>query len=650
MKELIKKILRESEEELENSNLEELPKYTDPSKGVVAPSQKVISDVCEKEKFCKKQGPITFGQLRSLVESAQKKNLTYDIGEGFYKAILRLFPWFFPQIAVAGFIGSATRAFNKIIRPGLEDTRGYKSWWGKTIMTVMDYVEGDIPHTDPISKIFFISDGLLHMMDRKFKLKFARYIAELAASKPDSEPVPEYFVENELRNWINQKFLLNPPLSPKTINEGKKVKDDWDWVRKIKPASYEDPLGKALEFNPPITDSDTLTKVLNYLVNIGFEHAEGFENMDLDEEGIIGLYINPGGRIIWTADWIDEDYQDHINEYAEKDVKILDGWITLDWLIGGSTINESEDDTWGWVRDVEIKSDLTPAQILYRYGSFPVEVVGPYIAGQFRDIEYRNGRLFFITDGWCDFVEMFEDNGGGYNYMNSYLAKAVLCGDDYWEPYSSIDLIGREWVSNVWDLVTDEPKALEYVKNYIREGDYIGQELEDGEIFTEDMLLDDDLMGTLIDNEEVFDDLKRELGWTYASSYNNAVSNSIYNTATDSIIDLFGEPTWEGEKLVFDATDLILSTIEKKISDCWDDNKRYYDPERHKEEDQTDEEGFETFAEECIDKPFDDTSWFLNLYSEFLKENGNELGPHYDDYVTNSEMKEYFLDDLQGRI
>ena len=314
------------------------------------------------------------------------------------------------------------------------------------------------------------------------------------------------------------------------------------------------------------------------------------------------------------------------------------------------TINESDDDTWNWVKGIEIKSDLTPAQILYRYGSFPVEVVGPYIAGQFWDIEYRNGRLFFIADGWCDFVEMFEDNGRGYNYMNSYLAKAVLCDDDYWEPYSSSDLIGREWVSNVWDLVTDEPKALEYVKNYIREGDYIGQELEDGEIFTEDMLLDDDLMGTLIDNEEVFDDLKRELGWTYASSYNNAVSNSIYNTATDSIIDLFGEPTWEGEKLVFDATDLILSTIEKKISDCWDDNKNYYDPERHKEEDQTDEEGFETFAEECVDKPFDNYSWFINLYSEFLKENGDELGPHFGDYATNSEMKEYFLDDLQGRI
>ena len=74
------------------------------------------------------------------------------------------------------------------------------------MMRIMDTVEGDIPHEDPISKIFFISDGLLHMLDRKFKLKFTRYMAEMAASKPDSEPVPEYFVESELRKWVNQKM------------------------------------------------------------------------------------------------------------------------------------------------------------------------------------------------------------------------------------------------------------------------------------------------------------------------------------------------------------------------------------------------------------------------------------------------------------
>ena len=88
----------------------------------------------------------------------------------------------------------------------------------------MDIAEGDyIPDLamgdDPISKVFFISDGLLQMIKDKYKLKFARYVADVAASKPDDEPVPEWFVDNLLRDYLNQKFLLNPPLPIKQTTD-----------------------------------------------------------------------------------------------------------------------------------------------------------------------------------------------------------------------------------------------------------------------------------------------------------------------------------------------------------------------------------------------------------------------------------------------
>jgi hypothetical protein len=85
--------------------------------------------------------------------------------------------------------------------------------------------EGELGLNDPFSKIFFISDGLMTMLDDKYKVKFARYIAELVNDKPDNEEVPEYFVENELRNWINDKFLLNPPIPPK-INDTDSLPED----------------------------------------------------------------------------------------------------------------------------------------------------------------------------------------------------------------------------------------------------------------------------------------------------------------------------------------------------------------------------------------------------------------------------------------
>jgi hypothetical protein len=181
----------------------------------VEPSEKAVKNICDAKKFCDAQGKITFGQLKEIVTNAKAKRLMIHVGEGGYKAIIRLLPWFFPQLSIAGFTGSIIRAFNKIFRPGLEETTGYKTWWGKTVMKIFNLVEGELGTEDPLSRIFFISDGLLTMIDDKLKVKFARYIAEVASEKPDDEIVPDFFVENELRNWLNQKFLLEPPLPPK---------------------------------------------------------------------------------------------------------------------------------------------------------------------------------------------------------------------------------------------------------------------------------------------------------------------------------------------------------------------------------------------------------------------------------------------------
>ncbi len=177
----------------------------------------VINNICDSEKFCSSQGKITFGQLKAIVDSATKNRLYRHIGEGGVKATLRLLPWFLPQLAIAGFTGSIIRSINKIFRPTIEETRNYKTWWGKTIMTLFDIGEGELNLKDPLSRIFFISDGLMNLMDDKYKIKFARYISEIAETMPEDQEVPDLFVENELRYWLNKKFLLNPPLLIKKI-------------------------------------------------------------------------------------------------------------------------------------------------------------------------------------------------------------------------------------------------------------------------------------------------------------------------------------------------------------------------------------------------------------------------------------------------
>ena len=205
---------------------------TDPAKGFVAPSAEVTDNICKVEGFCKAQGPITFGQLKSLVEGATSKRIQADMGRGVFKTLWRIIPFFIPQILLVAVGVTVTRAINKIITPALTDTRGYKEWWGKLVLKAMDVAEGDyVPDIalgdDPLSKVFFISDGLLQMVRDKYKLKFARYVAEVAESKPDNEPVPEWFIDNLLRDYLNQKFLLNPPLQLRdgVIGDSSKIQE-----------------------------------------------------------------------------------------------------------------------------------------------------------------------------------------------------------------------------------------------------------------------------------------------------------------------------------------------------------------------------------------------------------------------------------------
>ena len=185
----------------------------------ITPSKVAMDNVCSTKKICDAQGKITFGQLRELVESGARKRIFTHMGEGGYKATLRLLPWFIPQLLLAGFAATWVRVANKLLRPTLEETTNYKTWWGKTILKIFDLVEGELNYSDPLSKIFFISDGLMTMLDDKYKIKFSNYIANIADEKLDDEIVPDYFVENELRHWLNEKFFLDPPLQPKKIKD-----------------------------------------------------------------------------------------------------------------------------------------------------------------------------------------------------------------------------------------------------------------------------------------------------------------------------------------------------------------------------------------------------------------------------------------------
>lgn len=278
----------------------------------ITPSDTALENVCSTKKICDEQGQITFGQLRELVESGKIRRIATHVGEGGYKALLRLVPWFLPQLVLLGFGATWIRVINKLFRPTLEETTSYKTWWGKTILKIFDLVEGELNATDPLSKIFFISDGLMTMLNDKYKVEFARYISEIANEKSDDEVVPEFFVENELRHWLNEKFFLDPPLPPKNSNE-KNTQITETFTKKL-----------ILE---KVRNASSIRKIVQDIISIYKKEDEGefylpedigddeLEYKLKDSKIAVELMLEPSEKV--------EDYLSNANFYRKDDIIVI---------------------------------------------------------------------------------------------------------------------------------------------------------------------------------------------------------------------------------------------------------------------------------------------------------------------------------------
>ena len=329
-----------------------------------------------------------------------------------------------------------------------------------------------------------------------------------------------------------------------------------------------------------------------------------------------------------------------------------------------------ESDDFQWIKDIEVKTDLTPAQIVNRYDSFPSEVVVPSIHEGFGDIHYEGGKYFLKSDGWCDFIPLFKDTDSGYGYMGKYLAERVLCDDDdYWEPYEAHDLV-YDWTVQVWEMVVEDKKLYQYIVEWIGDtliGDEMRLDNEETTLTKENVLdwsADSDVLGQMIDELDVFEDLRLNLAWAYSSAYNTAARDEIYNSTVGSIMDIFGKGKWESNvkkryngdeitvhNLVFDVTSLVDDVLVETIEDCLAGCRKYWNPDAHLNylEGQTEEEAFEEWCD-CTDFPFNDFSSFIDLLEYYLDSNQELLNPRYDEHPDESKIRPYFIEDAYNRF
>lgn len=186
------------------------------------------------------------------------------------------------------------------------------------------------------------------------------------------------------------------------------------------------------------------------------------------------------------------------------------------------------------------------------------------------DIQIEGDKIYLICDGWEELSILYNDN-------DRDTAERVL-SEDFGELYGWFDV---DFETDVWDNLDEE--SLKHIKEYIKENNFIGRQFDgvpgrydedpedpDGDGLREDMLLDDTLLGELIEKESMFGNLESDLMSQYRWAYESAAEEELSGGMMEEVISVIGsKPEWdmvkskkEGgsdkEVLKFDVTDKFM--------------------------------------------------------------------------------------------
>lgn len=165
----------------------------------------------------------TFGMLHAIFKDAINARKLTNIKKGIHNILpstipLLLIPYF-PIWAVIGSIFGASRTFHKIFDPifdYLNPQSKYTDFLKKMIDAYMKIPEGEIPVKDRFTRAFVVSDRFVEAIRPEILTEFSDYLSNRMSSMPQDEEVPDHYIENELKDYINKKYDVNPeiPLKP----------------------------------------------------------------------------------------------------------------------------------------------------------------------------------------------------------------------------------------------------------------------------------------------------------------------------------------------------------------------------------------------------------------------------------------------------
>jgi hypothetical protein len=229
----------------------------------------------------------------------------------------------------------------------------------------------------------------------------------------------------------------------------------------------------------------------------------------------------------------------------------------------------------------------------------------------FGDIIKSGDRIYMFCSEWKDLADLFDVD-------DKTLVEDIL-DPDWSEIFGDFDI---SFEDDVTEVLSD--KAINHIKEYIKENDFIGKEIytlddEYGDILTEELLEDENTLFHLIDEEQMFNDLKIELKNMYRWSYNSASEGELFNGIKETITSFLGsEGDWDeikkGDKinhiLKFDVTSIFYQYLK-------------------------------LYVESTGKFPGDNANYFLEVLDEVLIEQDDELrGPNIDNFYPDSRRVE----------
>ncbi len=72
--------------------------------------------------------------------------------------------------------------------------------------------EGEIDVKDRFTRAFVVEDRLIDALKHEVVDAFANYLSKKMEAEPDNSPVPDNYIENELKQYLNDNFDVTPEI------------------------------------------------------------------------------------------------------------------------------------------------------------------------------------------------------------------------------------------------------------------------------------------------------------------------------------------------------------------------------------------------------------------------------------------------------